>query len=72
MAEFLALKNAADNITGATIQQKDVEDRRKTIPKYFITIMGTTISPVLDYDKMNHFLLGFLRAQERFQKATGQ
>lgn len=34
-------------------------DNRKKIPKFVLTHKKNTISPVLNYDKMNHFLLGF-------------
>ena len=37
-------------------------DRRKTIKHYFLTVNGTTISPILNYESMNHFLLGFNKA----------
>lgn len=38
------------------------QDKRRTVPKYHITINGTSIGPVLDYHTMNHMLLGMVFA----------
>lgn len=56
------LQNAANNI-GASVHQKNFEDKRKKINRYFLTINGVSISPVLDYDKMNYFILGMIKMQ---------
>jgi hypothetical protein len=56
--EIEILQNAANDL-GIVIHQKQYEDKRQKIKKYFATINGTTKSPVLDYWNMNHFLLGW-------------
>lgn len=56
--EIESLQNAANDL-GIVIHQKQYEDKRQKIKKYFATINGTTTSPVLDYENMNHFLLGW-------------
>jgi hypothetical protein len=64
MTELQSLQNAADNVTigTATVHKHYFEDRRKTTNKYFLTINGTSCSPILDYEQMNHFILGMLKA----------
>lgn len=64
--ELQALQNGCDysKIPNMKVHEKYFEDKRKTGKKYFLTIEGTTISPVLNYDNMNHFILGFLKAKE--------
>lgn len=52
---------------GNTLNLKIVEefahDKRKTVKKYFaINKEGTKSSPVLDYNGMNHFMLGWHNA----------
>ncbi len=65
MNELKALQNAV-NSSGCqflSIQVKPTEDKRKTINRYFLDHVGFgTISPVLDYEQMNHFILGFSKA----------
>ena len=56
------LQNAANNIE-AFIHIKHEQDKRKTVAKYFLTINGTTVSPVLTYNEMNHFLLGWIKCK---------
>lgn len=63
MTELTALQNAADNI-GATVHEKYQEDKRKTLKKYFLTTDGTSISPVLDYEQLNCFILGCIKWKE--------
>jgi hypothetical protein len=54
-----ALQNAANYAGGgAVIHQKQSDDKRKTKPLFFAQVGQKTISPVLDYDGLNHFLLG--------------
>lgn len=64
MNELTALENATKSIPvfGIKVHEKQQQDKRKTVNRFFVTIHGTTISPVLDYQQMNHFLLGFSRA----------
>lgn len=61
MHEIEALQNMADG-TGLTIHQKHQEDKRRTVKMYFAQLGATTVSPVLDYENMNCFLLGWRRS----------
>jgi len=64
ITELEALKNAANSIKlpGLEVYQKYSEDRRKTTGKYFLQLGKCTLSPVLDYEQLNHFIHGFLIA----------
>jgi len=67
--EIQALQNAADCIgVGLMVYQKNYEDKRKTIKTYFLhnDQTGETLSPVLDYENLNHFILGFIKAKKIF------
>lgn len=59
MTEHEALQNAA-NACELFVHQKHTQDKRNTIKKFFLTQNGITVSPVLDYENMNHFILGWL------------
>ena len=61
MTQLEALNNAAKstNIEGISVHQKVYDDKRKTTNRYFLQLGNTTISPSLDYENMNHFILGF-------------
>lgn len=63
MTEISALENAVRSvgINGLAVHEKYQEDKRKTAKMYFLTYNGTSISPVLDYENMNHFILGLSR-----------
>lgn len=61
-AELDALQNATSDL-GMKAYVKYFDDYRKK-PKFFVKLGMECISPVLDYDKMNHFLLGYRRAIE--------
>lgn len=63
MNELEALQNHVNNIRfeGLTINEKVRQDKRVG-RKYYLTIGQYSISPCLDYDQMNHFLLGFNKA----------
>lgn len=63
ITEIQALQNAANSI-GLTIEEKYQEDRRKTVKMYFAIKDNKSISPSLDYDNMNHFLLGYRKSNE--------
>lgn len=56
--EIESLQNAANDL-GIVIHQKQYEDKRQKIKKYFAQMGVKTVSPVLDYENMNHFLLGW-------------
>ena len=60
MTELEALQNACDN--GISVREYFTQDKRKTIKMYYATLNGTSISPVLDYENLNHFILGFNKA----------
>ena len=58
--EFEYLKNAviSANIEGLQVHENFEQDKRKRIDRFFLTINKISISPVLDYTNMNHFILG--------------
>jgi len=61
------LQTTADNLQiGMQIVEKQTNDKRKSVKRYFATIDGNSISPVLDYEQMNHFLLGWHKAKKHF------
>lgn len=66
MTELEALQNAVKSTgtQGLEIFEYQNEDKRKTIQKYYLCLDGATISPRLDYEQMNHFILGFSRAKQ--------
>lgn len=68
--QIRSLENALKSIHlyGLELHAKNEHDKRKTVPKFFLTIHGNSISPVLDYDRMNHFLLGFMKASKLLAK----
>lgn len=59
-AELFCLQNAANSI-GLTIHEKYMEDKRKTVRMYFAAKNGVSVSPVLNYENLNHFLLGWIK-----------
>lgn len=64
ITELQALQNAAGRI-GLTIHEYFEQDKRKSVQKYFATTKeGNKISPVLDYEQLNHFLLGFIKGSQ--------
>lgn len=62
--ELEALQNAATDI-GLTIHEKFTTDKRQTLKRYFAQRGRETVSPVLDYEQLNHFLLGWNRAKAK-------
>ena len=40
------------------LHEKQYSDKRKKVSKFFLQDGSKTISPVLDYNEMNHFILG--------------
>lgn len=60
--EIQSLQNAADDL-GLIIYEKLTQDKRKTIKNYFAQKGSQTVSPVLDYENLNHFLLGWRKAK---------
>jgi hypothetical protein len=65
MEEIQALQNAADSVKlpGLQVHAKIFEDKRKS-KKYFLQYGSRTLSPVLDYSNLTHFILGIIRAKE--------
>jgi hypothetical protein len=59
MDEIQALQNFADKLN-MKVRNQFVDDKRRTIKKYFLVRAdGLCISPVLDYENLNHFMLGW-------------
>ena len=55
-----ALQNALNSfgLTNINLHEKQYSDKRKKVSKFFLQQGEETISPVLDYNEMNHFILG--------------
>ena len=55
-----ALENALNSfgLTNLTVYPKISEDKRLKTPKFFLNNGFQTISPVLDYENMNCFIMG--------------
>jgi hypothetical protein len=70
--EIQALQNHCDSIPldGLKVYEKYHEDKRKTVKMFFLVLNGTSISPVLDYENMNHFILGFSKGLKLTNKTT--
>jgi len=62
-AEALANAVKSTNISGLEVWTYFFEDKRKA-SKYYLSIHGGTCSPVLDYDQLNHFILGMIQAKK--------
>ena len=58
LTELEALQNAANDLN-LTIHEKLTQDKRKTVKIYFANRGNETVSPNLDYENLNHFLLGW-------------
>lgn len=66
MTHLEALTNAvkSTDVAGLKVYENYSEDKRKTVKKFFLTLNGISISPILNYDNMNHFILGFSKAKK--------
>ena len=55
-----ALENALNSfgLTNLTVFHKISEDKRLKTPKFYLKFGFQTISPVLDYENMNCFIMG--------------
>lgn len=55
-----ALENALSyfGLKNVILHEKQYSDKRKKVSKFFLQQGAETISPVLDYENMNHFILG--------------
>jgi len=62
--QFESLNNAviSTELENFKVVISHQNDKRKTTPLFFLSHNNVTISPTLDYDKMNHFILGFSKA----------
>lgn len=65
MTELKALENHVESlqIDGLNVKEWQEQDKRKTSKKYIVSINSQSISPILDYENMNVFLLGLGRAE---------
>lgn len=64
--ELEALQNAA-SVSNLVINENFTQDKRVKIKKYFATLNGLSVSPTLEYNLMNHFLLGWNNSK-RYEK----
>ena len=55
-----ALNNAVSHfgLKNVILHEKQYSDKRKKVSKFFLQYGAKIISPVLDYNEMNHFVLG--------------
>ena len=55
-----ALNNAVSHfgLKNVILHKKQYSDKRKKVSKFFLQYGAKIISPVLDYNEMNHFILG--------------
>jgi hypothetical protein len=67
MTELEALQNAANSVN-LQVHQKHEHDKRKTTKLYFVNRGNETVSPNLDYENMNHFILGWSRSIKYLNK----
>ena len=61
-----ALENALSyfGFKNVILHEKQYSDKRKKVSKFFLQQGEETISPVLDYNEMNHFILGMSTMQK--------
>lgn len=61
--ELQALENAANNcnIEGLKVIEAYQQDKRKTLKMYYLQLGNSTFSPKLDYENLNHFILGMIK-----------
>ena len=55
MNELESLQNAATPL-GLEVHE---EWTHRKVKRFYLTLNGSSISPVLDYSNLNHFILGF-------------
>ena len=55
-----ALNNGLNyfGLKNVILHEKQYSDKRRKVSKFFLQQGAETISPVLDYHEMNHFILG--------------
>ena len=61
-----ALNNSLSyfGLKNINIHEKQYNDKRKKVSKFFLQQGAKTISPVLNYNEMNHFILGMGAVKE--------
>jgi hypothetical protein len=66
-----ALENAIKHfeLKGVILHRKEQQDKRRTIPKFFLQHGQESISPALNYNDMNHFILGMGKAAKLEQES---
>ena len=66
ITQLEALNNALSyfGFKNVILHEKQYNDKRKKVSKFFLQQGVKTISPVLDYNEMNHFILGMGAMQE--------
>ena len=59
-AQLNALNNGLSyfGLKNVILHEKQYSDKRKKVSKFFLQQGSETISPVLDFNEMNHFILG--------------
>ena len=59
-AQLNALNNALNyfGFKNINLHEKQYSDKRKKVSKFFLQQGANTISPVLNYNEMNNFILG--------------
>ena len=67
-AQLEALNNALSyfGLKNIILHEKQYSDKRKKVSKFFLQDGAKTISPVLNYNEMNNFILGM----DAMQKLT--
>jgi hypothetical protein len=58
-----SLQNFAD-VLGLTVHVKHYYDDKRKQPKFYLCKGSTSISPVLDYNGLNNFMLGYSRCKQ--------
>ena len=66
ITQLEALNNALSyfGFKNVILHEKQYSDKRKKVSKFFLQQGAKTISPVLDYNEMNHFILGMGAVKE--------
>ena len=64
--ELEALNNSLSyfGFKNIILHEKQYSDKRKKVSKFFLQDGAKTISPVLDYNEMNCFILGMVTMQK--------
>ena len=65
ITQLEALNNGLSyfGLKNVILHEKQYSDKRKKVSKFFLQQVATTISPALNYNEMNHFILGMSTMQ---------